>query len=366
MNRRTFLQTGLAAGLASRLDAHVQNQRFDAAVEILQKAVSLETVASAVLHVVQRGAAFSQAFGEAKDDRAMFLLGSITKPICVTALMTLFDKKAFALDDRLQKFLPQFQGEGRDDVTILHLLTHTSGLPDQLTKNNELRQSHAPLPTFVEHAVRTPLSFAPGSRYQYSSMGILLALEAARVISGVGILDLVDQTVFQPAGMKRSALGIGRFALGDFVSSQTKFGAPEAGGGDPSAKDWDWNSSYWRKLGAPWGGGHASAPDLATFLAEFLAEKGHVVKPETARLMTTNRNRSGLTPRGLGFAVGAGAGSRGCSERTFGHTGSTGTLAWADPETETICVVLTSLPGGAIQPHPREAAATAVANAIRR
>jgi CubicO group peptidase (beta-lactamase class C family) len=165
--------------------------------------------------------------------------------------------------------------------------------------------------------------------------------------------------------MKHSALGLGRFTLDDMVACQTEHAAPEAGGGDPAAKDWDWNSPYWRKLGVPWGGAHASAPDVGRFLGEFLFAEGTVVKPTTASLMVNNHNAAGITPRGLGFSVGTAAGSRGCSEKTFGHTGSTGTLCWADPASETICVVLTSLPGRAVQPHPRELAAAHVAAATR-
>jgi len=291
----------------------------------------------------------------------MFLLGSISKPICVTALMTLFDQKKFGLDDPVQKFLPLFKGDGRGSVTLRHLLTHVSGLPDQLPENNALRKSHAGLLDFVDGAIRTPLQFAPGTKYQYSSMAILLATRVAELISGIGILELVDRTVCQPLGLKHSAQGLGRFGIADMVSCQTERAAPESGAGDPSAKDWDWNSPYWRKLGAPWGGTHCSAPDVGRILAEFLQEKGTVVKPETARLMTTNHNSPTLTPRGLGFSVGASSGSPGCSEKTFGHTGSTGTIAWADRATETICVVLTSLPARAVQPHPRDLAANRIA-----
>ena len=82
--------------------------------------------------------------------------------------------------------------------------------------------------------------------------------------------------------------------------------------------------------------------------------------------MIKNHNPEGLTPRGLGFGVGKGSGSPGCSDQTFGHTGSTGTLCWADPASETICVVLTSLPRLASQRHPRELAAEKVAAAGRR
>ncbi len=365
MQRRTFLQAGVVATFGTQLLAALRQERLDEAGEVLAKATGSGQVESAVMHVTQREATFTRHFGKAKSDDAMFLLGSISKPICITALMTLFDQRKFGLDDPVKKFIPKFTGDGRDQVTMKHLLTHVSGLPDQLADNNALRKAHAGLSEFVAGAIRTPLQFAAGSKYQYSSMAILLATHVAELISGASILEQVDRTVFQPLGMKHSAQGLGRFVIGDMVNCQTEFGAPEAGAGDPSAKDWDWNSAYWRKLGAPWGGTHASAPDVGRFLAEFLLEQGKIVKPETARLMTSNHNGAGLTPRGLGLSVGATAGSPGCSEKSFGHTGSTGTIAWADRATETICVVLTSLPARAVQPHPRDVAAQRVANAAK-
>jgi len=362
MKRRTLLQCGAAAALGSPLLAAVQRARLDDAASVLSQAVAQGQVAKAVLHVRQNDFSHTRAFGSTRDENAMFLLGSISKPITVTALMTLFDRGEFQLDDAVKKFLPQFTGDGRDAVTMQHLLTHVSGLPDQLADNDALRRKHAPLSEFVAHAVRTPLQFAAGSKYQYSSMAILLATHVAERISKTDILTLVDQAVFQPLEMKHSAQGLGRFEQKDFVPMQTEFAAVEAGGGDPTAKDWDWNSSYWRKLGAPWGGTHASAADVGKFLAEFLLEAGTVVKPETARRMITNHNAPGLTPRGLGLNVGF---ATGCSEKTFGHTGSTGTIAWADPASQTICVVLTSLPARAVQPHPRDLAAAEVAAAVR-
>jgi CubicO group peptidase (beta-lactamase class C family) len=366
MCRRAFLGTALAVANASPLCAALRGERWEDAAEVLQRATAAKQVDAAVLHVVQRDESFTRHFGKAASDDAMFLLGSLSKPINVTALMTLFDQGKFQLQDRVQKFLPAFTGAGRDAVTIRHLLTHVSGLPDQLAQNDELRKRHAPLTAFAEQALRAPLDFAPGTRYQYSSMGILLAARIAEILSGSDMLTLVDRTVFQPLSMKHSAQGLGRFKLDDMVACQMQGAAPESGSGDPQAKEWDWNSPYWRKLGAPWGGTHASAPDVATFLGEFLRTRGQVLKPGTARLMIQNHNPPGFTPRGLGFAVGKEAGSPGCSERTFGHTGSTGTLCWADPASEAICIVLTSLPRRALQRHPREVAAERVAAAARR
>lgn len=365
MKRRTFLGTVLALANSSSLFAALRKERWDDAALVLERATAERQVAAAVLHVVHKDESFTRHFGKAPSGDAMFLLGSISKPINVTAVMTLFDEGKFQLDDRVKKFLPAFKGDGRDDVTIRHLLTHVSGLPDQLPNNNELRKAHAPLTTFAEHVLRTPLGFAPGARYQYSSMGILLAARIAELVGGSDILTLVDRRVFGPLGMKHSAQGLGRFKQEELVACQMEGAAPESGGGDPQAKEWDWNSPYWRKLGAPWGGTHASAPDLAKWLGEIMGARGKAVKPETARLMIKNHNPPDFTPRGLGFGVGKESGSPGCSERTFGHTGSTGTLCWADRASETICIVLTSLPRRGVQPHPRELAAEQVAKAVR-
>jgi len=366
MNRRTFLGTALAGVAVTPVFAAVRAKRWDDAAEVLEKAVKSKQVDAAVLHVVQGDESDTRHFGKAASSDAMFLLGSISKPINVTAVMTVFDQGKFKLDDRVKKYLPDFTGDGREDVTISHLLTHVSGLPDQLANNNDLRKQHAPLKDFVKHIMSTKLDFAPGSRYQYSSMGILLATRIAEELSGTDILTLVDRKVFQPLGMKHTAQGLGQFKMEDMVSCQADGAAPESGAGDPKAKEWDWNSSYWRKLGAPWGGTHSSAPDVARFLNEFLGAHGKAVKPETARLMIKNHNPKGFTQRGLGFAVGKGAGSPGCSEQTFGHGGSTGTICWADPESKTICVVLTSLPARALKDHPRLIAAERVAEAARK
>jgi CubicO group peptidase (beta-lactamase class C family) len=364
MQRRSFIQASLATMLGTPLLAAFKQDAWDEAAAVLAGATESGQVASATLYVSQQGREQSWAFGNVQNEHAMFLLGSISKPVAITSLMTLFDKGAFQLADPVKKFIPAFSGEGRENVTMRHLLTHVSGLPDQLKDNDLLRKQHAPLSTFVEHAIRTPLEFTPGSQYQYSSMAILLASHVAELISGEEIRKFVDRVVLQPLGMAHSAQGLGRFTLDQMVPMQTEYAAVEAGGGDPTAKDWDWNSLYWRELGAPWGGTHASAPDIGKFLAEFLFEEGKVVRPETAKLMVINQNPMGLESRGIAFDVGASLGGEGCSENVFGHTGSTGTIAWADPQSKTICVVLTSLPARAVKPHPRDLATRAIMNAL--
>src|SRR5262249_30614734 len=130
MRRRTLLGTALAAASASPLLAALRGGRWDDAAEVLERAAAAKRVESAVLYVDRRGESFTRHLGKATTGDVMFLLGSISKPINVTAVMTRFDRGEFQLDDRVRKFLPEFAGDGRDDVTIRHLLTHTSGLPD--------------------------------------------------------------------------------------------------------------------------------------------------------------------------------------------------------------------------------------------
>lgn len=375
MRRRTFMQIGLGsvglgsfvaapvwAAFAKQLAKQVENKNLDAAVKVLADATTSGQVEAASLCVRQGDQQFAKSFGAAKTPDAMFLLASISKPMAMAALMTLYDQGKFRLEDPVRKFIPEFTGDGREQITILHLLTHTCGLPDQLPENGQLRKSHAPLSKFIAGAIRTPLLFAPGEKYKYSSMGILLGCEIAQRITGENFLPFMDKALFRPLGMQHSALGMGNFKLEDMMQCQVKNAAPESGSGDAAAKAWDWNSPYWRKLGVPWGGVHTTAPDVVRFFTSFLHPDGAALKPETARLMIRNHNPSGFTPRGLGFAMGTKAASPGCSEQTFSHGGSTGTFAWADPATDTVFAVLTTLPGGAAKVHPRKVASDLIAS----
>ena len=365
MRRREWLLAGLAGLLSGRqgVAALVAADRWEAARAVLQQAVASGQVRSAVWYVATPQFRQTEAFGTGVTADAMFLLGSISKPICCLPLLRLIDQGQLGVEDRVTRYLPEFAGPGRDQVTVRHLLTHVSGLPDQVEENLALRRGQAPLAEFVSHACRAPLQFAPGSKYSYSSMGILLAVEVARRLTGREIPDLVQGEVFDRLGMRRSAQGLGRFRMSDFVSMQTENAAPEAGGGDPAARDWDWNSRYWRSLGAPWGGTHASAGDLGRWLEEFLVPSGAVLSERMLHETERNQNPAGLAPRGYGFGV-VRAGSPGCSDATFGHTGSTGTLAWADPRSQAVCVVLTSLPAQGVNPHPRDVVATHVARQV--
>lgn len=306
--------------------------RFHVAEGILDQAVASGKLHAAVLRVEQRGQVFERAFGKAKPD-SPFLIASITKPMTATAVMLLADRGLLRYEDPASKYLDNFTAGDRAKITIRHLLTHTSGLPDMLPDNIALRQRQAPMKDFVKGALTVPLLFPPGTRTSYQSMGILLAAEIAERITRKPLRQFLQTELFGPLKMTRSALGLGKFKLADTVQSQTEFADPP--GGTPATAGWDWNSPWWRDFGAPWGGAHSTAADISRFLTAFLHPTGVPVKKETAARMITNQNEGLDKPYGIGWSV---------TPAPFGHGGSTGTSCWADPAKDATFVLLTSLP----------------------
>jgi CubicO group peptidase (beta-lactamase class C family) len=361
VRRRPFLLS-ITLGTLLTMKSNATQRDWNSVTAILDTAVADNTIRAASVFLRVGDEIFEKQFGTAQSNRSAFLLGSITKPMAIAAVMTLYDRGVFDLDDPVVKYLPEFQGERRNQITIRHLLTHTSGLPDQLPDNNHWRRSHASLKQFADQAILLTPRFQPGTQYEYSSMGILLACEMARRHTQQSIPDFVEAKILQPLQMNDSCLGRKHLDRNDLIAVQTEFAAPEAGGGDPTAKSWDWNSDYWRDLGAPWGGMHASARDVAMFLETFVRHDGRILRPETSRLMIRNHNPDSLPSRGLGFDVGLEELGFPRGSSIFGHTGSTGTIAWADPDRDRICVILTSLPGAAIKDHPRLLASEAFAH----
>ena len=314
--------------------------------------------------LVTRGAKrFARNFGTAKGTEPIFLLASITKPMTAAVVMTLVDEGKLSLDDKVVQFFPAFTGEGRETITVRHLLTHTAGLPDMLADDEMLREKGAGLSAYREGAIRAPLKFAPGTKYSYASMGILLSAEIAQKITGMRIDQLAQERVFKPLKMTRTSFGLLGRENAQTVASQPAPAMTEAGKGTwPS---WNWNSVYWRNLGAPWGGALGSAADIAKFYDEFANQRGRIVKPATAELMITNQSPPGVKASGLGFDLPPAVGAPACGPKTFGHNGSTGTLSWADPDTGTTCVVLTTLYEAAVRPHPTHLVSDVVAEAVK-
>ncbi len=295
----------------------MNREKLDRAIALLDRASADGSLGAAVLHVKRGPVEVSCSFGKAKTPDAVFLLASLTKPMTTTGVMVLCDRKALSLADPVRKFIPEF----RHPVTVRHLLTHTSGLPDMVPDNMELRRRSAPLADFVASTCKVPLAFAPGSKVSYQSMGILLAAEIVERVTKMPFRDFLKKELFTPLGMVGTSLGLGGRSLDETMASQV------------SSEPWGWNSRYWRDLGAPWGGGLGTAGDLTRFLRTF----GRVLRPETAREMIKDHTAALGAHWGLGWRLDV-------QGRAFGHWGSTGTLCWFDPVDDRSFVLLTTKP----------------------
>jgi CubicO group peptidase (beta-lactamase class C family) len=335
----------------------MSSKRLEIVNQILTDETKSGRVTAASVLVARRGVivlrggwgALTPDPGSAKaGPETVYIIASISKPIAYLMLMLLVERGQVSLSDPVQKYLPEFKGPGRDKVCVRDLLTHTSGLPDMLPENVKLREANAPLGDFVRGAMTTPLLFEPRTSFSYSSMGTLLAAEIVERVTKTPLPQLEERELFVPLSMKNSSLGLGQRALADTARVQ----------GDSFAKTekdldrYGANSLYLRKLAHPWGGMHSTALDLGIVLQMFLNggvyDGKRILGRAAVEAMTTDQNKHIGHPWGLGWALKNSTSWTAfgdlSSERTFGHSGASGTVAWADPERELLCVILTTRP----------------------
>jgi CubicO group peptidase (beta-lactamase class C family) len=167
--------------------------------------------------------------------------------------------------------------------------------------------------------------------------------------------------------MRSSALGMGDFKIEGTAWCQTS-------GRSSDQQRFGANSAYWRDMGHPWGGMHSTTTDLAVLLQTFLNGGKYggvrVFSPSTTAAMIRDQNTAIGKPWGLGW--GLSVSPVWCyfgdlvSPQTFGHSGATGTVAWADPESRLVCVILTTRPSGEDNGRLLRLVSNAVAGSVER
>lgn len=352
--------------------AGLDPQRLARATALLDQAHAAGQLPAAALLVARNGLAVApHVVGRLSPDgdgppataETIFLVASITKPVTATAVMLLVERGELLLSDCVADYLPAFAANGKENIRVRHLLTHTSGLPDMLPDNVALREVHAPLSEFVRRTCEIAPDFAPGTRIQYQSKGIAVLGALVEVISGEPLPAFLQREIFAPLGMRDTALGAQ--GLDRTRMAQVHLPAEQVG------TNWHWNTDYWRNLGAPWGGMHTTVGDLFRFMQSFLDHGAYegvrllspVTVAEMLRDQTTPMLR--LTAAdyrtlpwgqtwGLGWTlIGQRLPEPGraffgdlTSPATFGHAGATGCVAWADPTTGLLMILLSTEPAG--------------------
>jgi len=282
----------------------------------------------------------------------MFLLASISKPLTYLGALKLVERGKLNLSDPVARYIPDFAAHHKDTTLVQHLFTHTSGLPDMLPDNDQLRRQQAPLERFIQGAIRdTVPRFPPGTQYSYQSMGTLVVAELIQRISGMTIHEYLKKELFDPLGLQSIGLGSRGLDRVRLVRVQTPPGR--------DSRQWGWNSRYWQELGAPWGGVFSSPMDLAV-ISQLMINGGthdgvRILSPSMVAMATTNRlddypdlpeSTRRTLPWGLGWQMNhpgtSGSWGDSLDRQVFGHTGATGTMLWIDRDRDGFCMLLTT------------------------
>ncbi len=286
------------------------------------------------------------ALGEARPGAAMTSTTlvpwmSCSKPIGAVALAQLRDRGVLDFDDRVAHHLPEFAANGKDAITLRHILTHTAGLRPP-APGWEAR----PWDDIIAAVCATSLQpgWTPGEKAGYSASASWFILgEVVRRADGRPYERYVREAIFEPLKMNDSWIGMPfeRYrAYGDRIGLM-----PDTSRTPPAPPEDDEGAATQCR---PGGGGRGPMRELVRFYEMLLAGGENVLSPESVRELTA-RHRAGMFDNtfrhvidwGLGFILNSnchgadtvpyGFGKH-ASEDTFGHGGAQSSASFADPK----------------------------------
>lgn len=381
--------TGLDAGRLARIGEHIEREH-----------IASGRLAGCQIAIARHGhIAYARSFGLMDRERnkpvcedAIWRIYSMSKPITSVALMMLYERGLFQLDDPVEKFVPSWRGQrvwvsGLDEdivtepaarpCTIRDLLRHTGGITyggllgpyaelpiDSLYKARGVRGRHGSesMAEFLDKLGRIPLAYQPGAAWLYSlstdACGALVEL-----LSGRPFAQFLQDEIFSPLGMADTAFQVAPEKLDRLSANyrQQPDGAPALLEDDPAA------SSYAREPGFKSGGGGlvSTTADYLRF-CEMLRRGGEldgarILGPRTVELMHQNHLPGGADVSqlayspdvvevqpgvgfGLGFATSLGTvESGGLGARDYYWGGAASTIFWVDPKEDLSVVFMTQL-----------------------
>jgi len=343
---------------------------------IINDAITQQQVPGAVLivghdgQIVYRKAYGSRALVPRREPMTIdtiFDCASLTKVVTTTtAVMQLWEQGKFRMADPVAKYLPEFAQNGKQDITIRQLLTHYSGLPEDLDLTKKWEGNE----TAYRMAYAMVPERPPGSAFEYSDINFIVLGALVEKLSSETLDQYAALHVFAPLGMKETrflppASWLPRIApTEEDENHHLLHGVVH----DPTA----------RRMGGVAGdaGMFSTADDLATFAQALLDGGRGVLTPATiAKMKAPQQPVNGTVLRGFGWDIDSPySTNRGelLPVGSFGHTGFTGTSLWIDPSTRTYIVLLTNaVHMNVVQAHEKGRAvalrtkvATAVAAAL--
>lgn len=318
---------------------------------LMQEAINDSVFPGGVVAVLRNGAlVWNRGYGYhdytktrqvAADD--VYDLASITKVMATTtAIMKLVDEDKISLDDRVSRYIPEFERGEKAEVTIRHLLQHTSGLPAFRAYVDEFKTRKD-----ILNAVRNePLISGPGLEYLYSDLGFILLGEIVENVSGQRIDRYIRSELFYPMGMYSTHFNPDQ--IGSWMSNRIPPTEVDTVYGRGSVQGYVHDErAYFMDGVAGHAGLFAPARDLVIYSSMLL--NGGVYAGEQYLseeiIHDFTRRQSNLSDRGYGFDLksdGFSSAGQLTSSNTFGHTGFTGTSLWIDPDHKTAIILLTN------------------------
>ncbi|RYM05804.1 class A beta-lactamase-related serine hydrolase [Sporolactobacillus sp. THM7-7] len=288
----------------------------------------------------------------------IFDLASLSKLFTATAVMQLWDQGAFSLDDPGAKYLPEFSANGKENVTIKQLLTHTSGFrpdpPRHLYEIEGTRENR------LNYVLKQPLTEKPGTHDVYSDINYIALGVLVERLTGQREDQYIRDHISEPLNMKDTMYNPPRNLKVRVAATESQ---PWTG------REMIWGEVHDENAWALDGvAGHAglfsSAHDLAVF-GQMMLNHGIyagkcVLSQKAVQLIKTNWNEAFPgQDHGLGWELSQGWYMDALADlHTIGHTGYTGTSIVVSPNNNTIVILLTN------RVHPTRH--TPSANEIRR
>ncbi|MFC3052497.1 serine hydrolase [Kordiimonas pumila] len=187
-----------------------------AATELLDREFPADAPGIAVLVAQGDKVLFSGARGLANVELGIpvapdnvFRIGSVTKQFAATALLKLVQEGKAKLDDPLSKYLPEYPNG--DDITLVHLLNHTSGVNSYTGIENYFTDGRIQKDLSTEQMIDVfkdlPVDFAPGEKFAYNNSGYVLVGAVIEAITGRPWYDYIEKELLVPNGILRTQFG---------------------------------------------------------------------------------------------------------------------------------------------------------------
>lgn len=276
-----------------------------------------------------------RAFYPVKEENSVdtiYDLASLTKVVATTpAIMKLLEEGEIRLWDPVKRFLPEFSTGEKQNIRIFHLLTHTSGLPPY---SNAWKYAKDPL-ELKKELLKTELSYKTGTNIIYSCLNFIFLRYVVERITELPFDRFVKEVIFIPLGMNDTS----------FLPKDSSKVAPtcERDGkilrGEP-----DDELAYYQGGISGNAGLFSTAQDLYRYARSYINPDYYIFSPYTIELFVKEHVSSDEEKKGLGWMIKSINSSCGdlFSEKSFGHTGFTGTSLWIDPLKKLVVIFLSN------------------------